>query len=56
MFGNFVFPHYEKWIDFRKTKRRECETNYLFHEELSRGESADIAKIQAGLLIYSPFL
>ena len=44
-----MYNHYENWIEFRKTKPGDCETNYIFHEELSLGESADIAKIQGGL-------
>ena len=46
-FGKFMYSHYENWIEYRKTKPGYCESNLLFHQELSLGESADIAKIQA---------
>jgi len=51
-----MYNHYENWIEFRKTKPGDCETNYIFHEELSLGESADIAKIQPFLeILDQPF-
>lgn len=48
-----MYSHYENWIEFRKTKPGHCESNLLFHQELSLGESADIAKIQAGIDNYA---
>ena len=46
-----MYNHYENWIEFRKTKPGDCEANLLFHQELSLGQSADIAKVQAGLIM-----
>ena len=44
-----MYSHYENFIELKTN----CQNNMAFHSELSKGESADIAKIQAGIDYYA---